>query len=50
VLEENRRARRFYERRGWELNGTSRQIEFPPHPLDVGYSLDLRPGPGQEVG
>jgi GNAT superfamily N-acetyltransferase len=41
VLEENRRARRFYERRGWELDGTSRVVEFPPNPLDLGYSLDL---------
>jgi GNAT superfamily N-acetyltransferase len=41
VLEENRRARRFYERRGWVLDGTSRVVEFPPNPLDLGYSLDL---------
>jgi GNAT superfamily N-acetyltransferase len=41
VLEENRRARRFYERRGWILDGTTRVVEFPPNPLDVGYSLDL---------
>jgi GNAT superfamily N-acetyltransferase len=41
VLEENRRARRFYERRNWILDGTTRVVEFPPNPLDVGYSLDL---------
>ena len=41
VLEENVRARRFYERRGWALDGTTRVVEFPPNPLDLGYSLDL---------
>ena len=38
VLEENRRARRFYERRGWRRNGEARVVEYPPHPVDVGYS------------
>jgi GNAT superfamily N-acetyltransferase len=42
VLEHNLRARRFYERRGWAPDGTSRVVEFPPHPLDLGYALDLR--------
>jgi GNAT superfamily N-acetyltransferase len=37
-LEENHRARRFYEKRGWALNGETRVVPFPPHPLDVGYS------------
>jgi len=37
-LEENRRARRFYEKHDWELNGETRVVEYPPHPLDVGYS------------
>jgi GNAT superfamily N-acetyltransferase len=41
VLEENHRARRFYERRGWAPDGTSRVVEYPPHPLDVGYALEL---------
>lgn len=41
VLEDNTRARRFYERRGWRENGESRVVEFPPNPLDVGYSLDF---------
>jgi putative acetyltransferase len=41
VLEENLRARRFYERRGWYADGSSRVVEFPPNPLDLGYSLDL---------
>ena len=38
TLEENPRARRFYEKRGWRLNGETRVVPFPPHPLDVGYS------------
>ena len=41
VLEDNTRARRFYERRGWRENGESRVVEFPPNPLDIGYSLDF---------
>jgi hypothetical protein len=39
VLEENRRARRFYEKRGWRMNGETRVVEYPPHPIDVGYSF-----------
>jgi len=41
VLERNDRARRFYERRGWRPDGTTRVVEFPPHPIDLGYALDL---------
>ena len=41
VLEANARARRFYERRGWELDGTTRVVPYPPNPLDVGYSIRL---------
>jgi GNAT superfamily N-acetyltransferase len=41
VLEENARARRFYERRGWRENGRTRVVPFPPNPLDVGYTLDF---------
>jgi GNAT superfamily N-acetyltransferase len=40
-LAENARARRFYEKRGWRLNGNERVVPFAPHPLDVGYSIDL---------
>ena len=39
TLEENHRARRFYEQRGWRPNGETRVVPFPPHPLDVGYSF-----------
>jgi len=41
TLEENHAARRFYERRGWTLNGETREVEFPPYPLDVGYSRPI---------
>ena len=41
TLEGNDGARRFYERRGWALNGETREVPFPPHPLDVGYSRSL---------
>jgi GNAT superfamily N-acetyltransferase len=42
VLDENRIARRFYERRGWRQNGSTRVVEYPPHPLDVGYTRELQ--------
>lgn len=45
VLEQNPRARRFYERHGWRADGTTRVVEFPPHPLDVGYALALQSAP-----
>jgi GNAT superfamily N-acetyltransferase len=41
VLEGNVRARRFYERRGWVEDGTTREVPFPPNPIDLGYSLAL---------
>jgi GNAT superfamily N-acetyltransferase len=41
VLEDNQRARRFYERRDWRPDGTERVVPFPPHPLDVGYTKEL---------
>jgi GNAT superfamily N-acetyltransferase len=41
VLEENARARRFYERHGWRENGETRVVPYPPNPLDVGYTLDF---------
>lgn len=41
VLEANFRARRFYERRGWRENGTTRVVPYPPNPIDIGYSLAL---------
>jgi tRNA dimethylallyltransferase len=41
VLEDNARARRFYERRGWRRDGSERVVPFPPNPLDVGYTKEL---------
>jgi GNAT superfamily N-acetyltransferase len=41
VLDDNHRARRFYERLGWAENGTSRVVPFPPNPIDVGYTIAL---------
>jgi GNAT superfamily N-acetyltransferase len=41
VLEANTRARRFYERGGWELDRTTRVVPYPPNPLDVGYTIRL---------
>ena len=41
VLADNARARDFYERRGWRLNGAEREVSSPPHPFEVGYSIDL---------
>lgn len=41
VLDANARARRFYERRGWRETGTTRVVEYPPHPVDIGYSREL---------
>ena len=41
VLEDNARARRFYERRGWRENGETRVVPYPPNPLDIGYTLDF---------
>jgi len=41
VLEANTRARRFYERRGWVRDGTTRVVPYPPSPLDVGYTIRL---------
>jgi GNAT superfamily N-acetyltransferase len=41
VLEENERARRFYERRGWRFDGERRPSGYPPHPMTLRYVLDL---------
>jgi tRNA dimethylallyltransferase len=41
VLEDNARARRFYERRGWHADGSERVVPYPPHPLDLGYTKEL---------
>jgi GNAT superfamily N-acetyltransferase len=41
VLEENRRARRFYERRGWSETGERVPTPSPPHPVKLRYRLEL---------
>lgn len=43
VLEQNLRARRFYERHGWRRDGRSDVGAHPPHPVVVGYSIALEP-------
>ena len=42
TLEENHGARRFYEKRGWNLSDETRVVPFPPFPLDVKYVKQLR--------
>lgn len=39
VLEQNVRARHFYERNGWAPDGRTGTSEFPPYPVEVGYSI-----------
>jgi hypothetical protein len=34
-------VRRLYECRGWREDGETGVVEFPPNPLDVGYTLDF---------
>jgi len=41
TLEQNWRARAFYERRGWRLTDVTRVVPFPPNPIDVQYEKDL---------
>jgi GNAT superfamily N-acetyltransferase len=43
TLADNHVARRFYERRGWQLGGRTRLVSFPPHPLAVGYTRTIAP-------
>lgn len=38
VLEANTRARRFYERHGWRADGRTGTSEYPPHPVELGYT------------
>jgi RimJ/RimL family protein N-acetyltransferase len=39
ALDENGRARRFYEKHGWRRNGETRRSGWPPNPLSLGYSF-----------
>jgi RimJ/RimL family protein N-acetyltransferase len=38
VFEEDRRARRFYEKLGWRPSGQRSRTPFPPHPVLVEYA------------
>lgn len=38
TLTENRRARDFYEKRGWSRTGRARIVPVPPHPIDIEYA------------
>jgi RimJ/RimL family protein N-acetyltransferase len=41
VFEGNHRARRFWEKQGWQPNGRTSRSPFPPHPILVGYELHV---------
>jgi GNAT superfamily N-acetyltransferase len=45
VLEQNERARRFYEVRGWRHDGERASSEFPPYPPVLRYALALGEAP-----
>jgi RimJ/RimL family protein N-acetyltransferase len=46
VFEENRRARRFYEKLGWIPTGRRRPTAFAPHPVLLEYSRRIAPTHG----
>jgi RimJ/RimL family protein N-acetyltransferase len=41
VFEDNVRARRFYEKLGWQCTGVRTATSFPPHPTLVRYERSL---------
>jgi len=41
AFEDNLRARRFYEKLGWQPTGERTRTTFPPHPVLVGYRRPL---------
>ena len=43
TLADNMSAREFYERRGWRETGNTREVPFPPYPVDVEYARPLEP-------
>jgi GNAT superfamily N-acetyltransferase len=47
VLEDNRRARRLYERLGWTATGQTQPCPWAPHPLELQYRS---PGPAPSTG
>ena len=44
VFQENQRARRFYERRGWTATGERARSAYPPQPVLLHYARDLSTG------
>jgi RimJ/RimL family protein N-acetyltransferase len=42
VLADNHRARRFYERTGWQQTAETSTSQFAPYPTTVGYRRSLR--------
>lgn len=45
VFEDNLRARRFYERRGWTPTGERSQSRFAPYPVLLTYQLGVHGDP-----
>jgi GNAT superfamily N-acetyltransferase len=43
VFDENRRARRFYEKMGWRPTAGRSRGEYPPYPPLVHYAISLPP-------
>jgi RimJ/RimL family protein N-acetyltransferase len=41
VFEENRRARRFYEKKGWRPTGRTSRTNLSPHPVLLEYERQL---------
>lgn len=41
VMVDNARARRFYEKRGWQPDGRTEVSPFPPYPRLLGYRRNL---------
>jgi hypothetical protein len=41
VFEENRRAQRFYEKRGWAMTGEHSRTTFAPYPVLLEYTYPL---------
>jgi RimJ/RimL family protein N-acetyltransferase len=41
VFDQNHRARRFYEKMGWQPTARRTQTRFPPHPTLIHYEIAL---------
>lgn len=50
VLAANGRARRLYEHLGWTPTGREQESVWPPHPLELEYSLTTTCGSGGSAG